>query len=210
RSPGTSRQDFRGECATAWRLLRELVQAVPFAEQGDHHHLGRAVEPDGRPVHADATGDVERHSLDVVAAELIALAEHGRGGTGDAWQANLAAVGVAGKHEERVVRDHTLGAVGLVPERNGRGVGRNVAERLRQVRTAEDRIVDADQPERSLFRLHLRRLVDQDGDVRLLERLDDTLWRVRDVVVAEDRPGADPGGRGHVLEGRDRGVDEAW
>src|ERR1017187_10159680 len=135
--------------------------------QGEERDLGRAVEAEGDADGADATVDVELQAVEAVEACDILSASWGEDDGAEERQANLATVGVAGKHyvdqaAARVSED-VVGVVGGVAHQQD-GAVRLPGDGEVEVGHAGYRVGEAAQPKALPAALDGDVLVDQKRD----------------------------------------------
>ena len=183
------------------RLLATENRSLRTALQGDDGDLGGAVEAEGKAYGADAAVDVELHVVEAVEAFGVLLG-HWREDEGTVeGQLDLAAMGVAAKHEvdERTARvgEDVVGIVGRVCHEEDGTVGFWGNGEV-EVGVAGAGVVDAAEPEAVAFALDGKVLIDQNGSAMGGEGLDHDGGAEGDVVVAEDG----------VAEGRGEGGED--
>ncbi len=156
--------------------------------QGDDGDFRWTVEAEGDAYGADAAVDVELHFVQLKEAFGVFFAHRREDEGGKEGQADLAAVGVAGKHDvdersARVLEDE-VSVIGFVRHEDDGAVGERWDGEV-EAGVGGAGIVDSTEPEAGAVALDGEVLVDEDGDAVGGEGVDDERGADRGVVVAE-------------------------
>ncbi len=158
--------------------------------QGEDRNFGRAAEAEWQIDRADASIDVELHSVAQPEKPLNVFGSHLREKErGQERETNLASVGMTGENEVDPPSDSTVGEIGLVSQQDKRFLLRVPAGRESggEVGPPLESILDAGEPQAPPPALKGQRTVCQHGNAMGQKGVGDRVGADQDVVVAQDR-----------------------